>query len=55
MPVFRAEEVSATMVGDGSHLGLGLDGFSSRNPWRIRVACLLRSAGGLLGFKDKDQ
>lgn len=41
------------MVGDGNHLGL--DGFSSRDPWSIRVACLLRSAGGLLGFKNKDQ
>lgn len=55
MPVFRVEEVSATVVGDGSHLGLGLDGFLSRDPWSIRVAGLLRSAGGLLGFKDKDQ
>lgn len=43
------------MAGDGSHLGLGLDGFLSRDPWSIRVVCLLRGAGGLLGFNDKDQ
>lgn len=58
MPVSRAEEVSATMVGDGDHLGLGLgfdSGLLSQDPWSIRVSCLLWSAGGLLGFNDKDQ
>lgn len=49
-------EQASAMAGDGNHLGLDFDsGFLSLDPWCIRVSCLPRSAGGLLGFNDKDQ